>query len=78
MSRLLLPDSAKQEAPQVKLTLGWANDGVNVVMTVQSGAIVSQVRMSPELAIQLGEGLTGSANQVLELQRKATAPTLVN
>jgi hypothetical protein len=78
MSRLLLPDSAKPDAQQIPLSLSWGNDGANVVLVVQSGAVVTQIMMPPQLAIQVGEGLIGSANQVLDLQRKTATPNLVN
>jgi hypothetical protein len=78
VSRLLLPDSARPEAPQATLSLSWGNDSGNVVLVMQCGAVVTQVMMPPTLAIQLGEGLIGSANQVLDLQRKATSLTVVN
>jgi hypothetical protein len=78
MSRLLLPDSAKPEAPQATLSLTWGTDGANVVLVVECAAVKTQVLMPPQLAIQLGEGLVGSAKEVLEVLRKAAAPTLVN
>lgn len=78
MSRLLLPDSAKPDAPQTTLSLSWGNDGANVILVVQSGAVMTQIMIPPQLAIQVGEGLAGSANQVLDLQRKAATPALVN
>jgi hypothetical protein len=78
MSRLLLPDSAKPEAPQATLSLSWGTDGANVVLVVVSGAVTTQVLMPPALAIQLGEGVVRSAKEVLEVLRKAATPSPVN